>query len=256
MTGLNGATILVTRPAHQADALCQLIEGAGGKALRFPTLAIVAVPDSGQVQNVLANLSQYQWLIFVSANAVNFALNANGGKIGQFHPLRIAAIGQATAKAITASGLHVSCVPKEGFDSAALLASPEFQEVAGVRFLIVRGEGGREELANVLCARGADVTYLDVYKRQMPTCDASGLQDLLPRQQVAVITITSGEALQNLLMMVAPQYRAYLTVIPIVVVSERLRQMASGLGFKQIVVAAQPADAAIFEAVTTCLTGK
>ena len=256
MTRLNGAAILVTRPAHQAEALCQLIEAAGGKALRFPTLAIVAVPDVAQVQNVLANLSQYQWLIFISANAVNFALNANGGKIAQFHPLRIAAIGQATAKAITASGLHVSCVPKAGFDSAALLASPEFQEVAGVHFLIVRGEGGREELADVLRARGADVAYLDVYKRQMPACDASGLEGLLARQQLAAITITSGEALQTLLLMIAPQYHPYLMVIPIVVVSDRLRQMASSLGFEQIAVAAQPADAAVFEAVTTCLTGK
>ncbi|MFZ2449918.1 MAG: uroporphyrinogen-III synthase [Methylovulum miyakonense] len=256
MTGLNGANILVTRPAHQAESLCRLIEGQGGNAVRFPTLEIVAVPGLGQVQNILANLGKFDWLIFISVNAVNFALKANGGKIPRLNSVRFAAVGLATAQALATAGLAVDLVPGQGYNSEALLASSVLQSVGGQHFLIVRGEGGREELATVLRGRGAEVDYLDVYRRVIPSADNAEVLGLITQHQLDAITVTSGDALQNLLMMVAPQYHSLLLAIPIVVVSGRIAQIAGHLGFKQIVVAAQPADTAIHEAVTMCLTGK
>ncbi|ASF45892.1 uroporphyrinogen-III synthase [Methylovulum psychrotolerans] len=256
MSGLGGAGVLVTRPAHQAEVLCRLIAEQGGTAIRFPTLAIEATADTVAVQTALANLGNFQWLIFISANAVNFALKANGGKIPKLIAPRLAAIGQSTAQALANSGLGVDLVPAQGFNSEALLAEPLLQQVGGQRILIVRGEGGREELAAQLRHRGAEVSYIDVYKRVMPDNNASEVQALLTQQRLQAITITSGEALQNLLMMVAPAYHPLLTAIPVIVVSGRLAQMANNLGFKHVVVAEQPADSAMIKAVTMCLTGK
>ncbi|MDD5273903.1 MAG: uroporphyrinogen-III synthase [Methylovulum sp.] len=256
MTGLAGAAVLVTRPEHQAGSLSHLIEAQGGKAIRLPTLAIVEVTDTTALQSAWANLGKFQWLIFISANAVNFALKANGGKIPELNQLRLAAVGQSTARALAAAGFRVDLVPGHGFSSEALLAAPALQEVGGQRVLIVRGEGGREELAGQLRLRGAHVDEVAAYQRTLPDADTSPVLALLAQQRLHAITITSGEALQNLLMMVAPEYHPWLLAIPVIVVSARIAHIADGLGFKQIVVAAQPADTAILEAVTMCLMGK
>jgi uroporphyrinogen-III synthase len=258
---LKGAYILVTRPEHQAGLLCQLIEEQGGIAVRFPTLQIVPIDDMAGIQSNnptvvidnLANLADYHWLIFTSANAVNFALKANGGKIEQLKAAQIAAIGSATAKALETAGLQVNMLPKSGFDSEALLAMPQMQEVNGQRILLIKGQGGREELANILRSRGADVGYWEVYKRIMPNIDATEVIGLLEHDKLTVNIATSCETLQNLLLMLGAAYKNRLAMIPLVVISERIRQLAVELGFTKVVVAECPSDQAILESAIAAL---
>jgi uroporphyrinogen-III synthase len=254
---LNGAHVLVTRPAHQAENLSRLIEAQGGVAIRFPTLAIVALNNTSTIQNTLAHLDRYQWLIFVSTNAVTMhSYYADGVKIKKVNPVRIAAIGKTTAQALAQAGLPVDLVPENGYNSEALLAMPQMQQINGQNCLIVRGEGGgREELATTLRDRGAMVEYLDVYKRIIPNIDNSQVSLLLAQDKLDVITITSGEALQNLLIMLAEKHHQRLFEVPLVVVSDRIRQIAADRGFKRIAVTNSPSDGAILETVTMCVTG-
>ena len=253
---LNGAHVLVTRPAHQAENLSRLIDERNGVAVRFPTLAIVALDDSCTIQNTLAHLDRYQWLVFISANAVTMhSYYSDDGKIKQFKSVRIAAIGKATAQALALAGLPVDLVPESGYNSEALLAMPQMQQINGQRYLIVRGKGGREELATTLRSRGATVEYLDVYERIIPGIDSSDLSLLLAQDKLDVITATSGEVLQNLLIMLEAKYHQRLLGVPLVVVSNRIRQIAADMGFKRIAVTNSPSDVAILETVTMCVTG-
>jgi len=121
--------------------------------------------------------------------------------------------------------------------------------------LIVRGEGGREELAATLRSRGATVDYLDVYRRIIPDSDSSPVSLLLAQDKLNVITATSGAAVQNLVIMLEEKYHRRLFVAPLVVVSDRIGQIAADLGFKRIAVTESPSDAAILETVTMCVTG-
>ena len=254
---LNGAHVLVTRPAHQAENLSRLIEERGGVAIRFPTLAIVALNDACTIQNTLAHLDRYQWLVFISANAVTMhSYYSDSVKIEKFKPVRIAAIGKATAQALALTGLPVDLVPESGYNSEALLAMPQIQQMNGQSCLIVRGEGGREELATTLRSRGAYVEYLDVYKRIIPNIDNSQVSLLLAQDKLDVITVTSGEALQNLLIMLKEKHHQQLFEVPLVAVSNRIRQIAADMGFKRIAVTSCSSDLAILETVTMCVTGE
>lgn len=256
ITTLNGARILVTRPAHQAENLSRLIAGRGGSAIRFPTLTIAAMDDPCPIKNTLAHLDRFQWLVFISANAVTMhSYYIDGGKINKFKSTRIAAIGQATAQALTLAGLPVDLTPEGGYNSEALLAMPQMQQINGQSCLIVRGTGGREKLASTLRSRGANVEYLDVYKRIIPGIDSSQVLLLLVQDKLDVITITSGEALQNLLIMLDKAYHQRLFAVPLVVISDRIRQIAAGLGFKRIAVTNSPSDMAILETVIMCVSG-
>ena len=225
-------------------------------AVRFPTLAIAALDDSGEIQNTLTHLDRYQWLIFISANAVTMhSYYSDDVKINNFKSVRIAAIGKATAQALALAGLPVDLVAESGYNSEALLAMPEMQKINGQHYLIVRGKGGREELATTLSSRGAIVDYLDVYKRIIPDVDSSSVSLLIAQDKLDVITITSGEALQNLLVMLEEKYHQRLFQVALVVISNRIRQIAADLGFKRIAVTQSPSDIAILETVSMCVTG-
>ena len=256
MTSLQGDRVLVTRPAHQAENLIRLIEDAGGVAVKFPTLEIAGLTDLEAYEVANVNLEAYDWLIFISTNAVTMhGYYSDSDRIKKFKSLRIAAIGKATEQALHKAGYLVDLVVENGAASEALLAKPEFAQVNAQRFLIVRGQGGREELANVLQNRGAIVDYLNVYKRVMPTVDNSALLQLLKQGMLAIITITSAEALQNLVKLVGETCKQHLLEVPVVVVSHRIRIIAAEIGFERIAVANSPSDLAILHTVIECKRG-
>ncbi len=239
--------ILVTRPKHQANILCELIEQQGWNAIRFPTLEIVALND-GKISEQIERINQYQWLIFISVNAVNFALSANDGKIEQFKQSSIAAVGKSTEKSLHTIGLPSVLVPDSNFNTEGLLATKEMNHVKGMTCLIVRGDGGRETLANTLRERGATVDYMEVYTRKMPVCNNLKVANMLKLDSLDVITITSGDVLKNLLAMIAEELHDKLILIPLIVISKRIKELAEQNGFKHIIVTERPGDTAIIEA--------
>jgi uroporphyrinogen-III synthase len=242
---LRGAGVLVTRPARQAEPLCHAVEAAGGKPIRFPVLEIRDPPDVTAAHALLADAAQFDLLLFVSANAVERA--------APWLPVRvdakIAAVGEATARALEAAGLAPSLVPAGRFDSEGLLALPALQAVAGWQVLIVRGTGGRTLLADTLAARGATVRHAEVYRRALPDVDPTPLvRDW--EQRVQLIVATSNDVLDNLLALLGRDdgaRKAFAT--PLVVVSERMATHARAAGFRCVVVAAGAGDTAIVDAL-------
>ena len=239
----------MTRPEQQADQLSGLIEQAGGKVIRFPVLEIKPLALNATQKQQLNELTAFNWVIFISVNAVNFALLANNGKIHQTKSVFFAAVGKATANAIRQAGLRVDLIPEQGFNSEALLAMPALQQLQGQSCLIVRGLGGRELLAKGLRERGASVEYLEVYERDKPGADTSSVVKLINNHALDVITITSGGALHNLVEMLGDDGRAGLFSLPLVVNSDRIKPKAKKLGFNHIAVSEEASDAAIVRAL-------
>ncbi len=251
---LSGSVILVTRPEHQAGGLVKAIEQAGGTALLFPVIEILPLDKQPVFERYWQRLADYQWLVFISANAVNFAVSMNGGRITLPETVRVAAIGQATARALQRCKIPVSLLPRQGHDSEALLKTADWQQLNGQRFLIVRGLGGREKLAETLKKRGATVDYLEVYRRIKPENDAEPVKKLLARQALSAIVLTSGEAVKNL-WDILNQEKALLS-IPLVVISSRIADIASRLGFEKIKVSQGPSEPAIIETLKTLKNGE
>ena len=247
---LNGWRVLVTRPQDQAAALCRLIQQKSGKAFQLPLLTILPTQHPQLAQQLFGQLATYSWLIFISANAVYQGwpyIQAAGGVPTD---LRIATVGKATANAVAALGGHVALMPAQDFSSEGLLAMTEFQNVQGQHFLIVRGEGGKETLANVLRARGAKVDYAEVYRRERPTVDLSQLIDMQGKPSIDAIAISSAEALSYLAELIRDQLVNWLWELPLVVVHPRQVELARDLGFT---LTPQVADNASDEAVVAAL---
>jgi uroporphyrinogen-III synthase len=249
MTRLTGIGVLVTRPEHQAHHLCQLIEAEGGAAVPYPALVIKPRPDRAAVRAAIGPADRYDLVIFVSANAVRYGADF----LDQRRDVPVAAVGQATAAALNSAGYRVSLMPSEGADSESLLAMSQLTHMTGQRVLIVRGSGGRELLAEVLTARGAQVQYAEVYTRE-PARPSTELQAEIERLWllggISVYAATSVELLESLVGIVTLRCRELMDSTALVTGSRRVAEAASRLGLgSPLVIADSPDDAALVGAL-------
>lgn len=247
---LKGLHIAVTRPVNQAASICELIEHHGGEALMFPLLAISALDDYSTFEHTIASLEQADWAIFISTNAVDYALPRILKKFGRVpNNIKFAAIGHQTAKALEHYGVHRVLIPQTRFDSESLLSLAEMQDVANKAIFIVRGVGGRDVLAETLKSRGADVIFAECYRRINPQTDTHVLSNLWQQQKLDAMIVTSSEAMRNLLDLPDIQDHTneceWLRHITLCVNHARIAELPLKLGLKVCVTEAPGDDAMI-----------
>lgn len=236
---LAGATVVVTRPAHQAEPLCRAVEAAGGRALRFPALEILPPRTPSQARARLAALRPGDWLVFVSPNAVAQGLPyLPGGRVPD--GVRVAAVGGATAEALRGHGVRNVLEPGERQDSEGLLARPELAELSGRRVVLVKAPGGRRLLSRQLRQRGGEVSNALVYQRARPGVASDRLARQLPSGGDMLTMVTSGEILDNLVHLVDAATLKRLKDAPLVAAGERVAGLARWAGFTDVVAAAGP----------------
>lgn len=229
---LAGLKIVVTRPREQAAHLMQAVERFGGRALLFPLLEIAPAANQAALREQISRIAQFDLAIFISPNAVQYGMAAIRSAGALPPSLKIATVGQGSAKALRELGIDDIIAPTENFDSEGLLALPELQNMAGWRVLIFRGDGGRELLGNTLTARGATVEYVTCYQRSKPQLDAAALLDDAPD----AITVTSSEALDHLWRMLDGNARTALRELPLFVPHERIAELAHRQGWRQVLL--------------------
>lgn len=241
---LAGRTVLVTRPAQQAAALAQAVRAAGGEAFEFPALAIEAVPMSDLAAQ-LAQLAKADIAIFISPNAAQFGMAATRAGGGLPASAEVFAVGPGTARVLQAQGASGVIMP-DGQDSEALLALPQLAEVTGKRVVIVRGVGGRALLADTLAARGAQVTFMECYRRMRPQADAAPLLARWQAGGIDAVTVTSAEALDNLAALLGEAGRALLLHTPLFAPHEKIAEAARRFGIARV-IATPGGDAGLME---------
>ncbi len=239
---LAGLSVLVTRPAEPAAALSEAIQAARGRPMSFPAMEILGPADSKATRRRMQEINHCDLLIFISANAVQYAFGMLPDDIPLDLP--IAAVGSATATALSNAGLDATLVPAKRMDSEGLLALPQLQSVKGKKILIIRGNGGRETLRETLLERGAKVDYIEVYRRRIPKRNPANLIRNWG-QMVDVVSATSNAILDNLFTLFGEAGRTLLQQTPLVVISQRMAEHADELGCEYIFIADSALDKSI-----------
>lgn len=212
---------IVTRPAAQAAAWVDDLRAQGVDAVALPLIAIRPVSDPAPLRQAWAALPRWAMVFFVSGNAVQhfFACRPDGTP---WPPDTLAAApGPGTAQALREAGVPDACIAEPApdapsFDSESLWRRLRGRDWAGREVLIVRGEQGRDWLAEQLGAAGARPGYLAAYERGAPDPDAAGhaLLDAARRDPAAHLWLfSSSEAVRHLaaLWPVPPGARALAT---------------------------------------------
>ncbi|SOY49492.1 fused uroporphyrinogen-III synthase HemD/membrane protein HemX [Cupriavidus taiwanensis] len=275
-------TVVVTRPAGQSRQLTEALQGAGLDVLSFPLLAIGPAADDAPLRAALARLDTFALVVFVSPNAIAFALDALAGVQGSAvarwpAQAAVAVVGPASVAALAERGIaapayrviapaganangagHDDTVPDAEalrFDSEALWAQLDPAALAGKPVLIIRGNGGRDWLGDRLREAGAQVEAVEAYQRTLPEPGAMQWQavrdHLRPGAAPHAWLLTSSEAVRNLDVLarqhLSPQEDAALRQVQCIAPHARIAEQALALGFAHIQRAA-PGDAGLLAA--------
>ncbi len=248
---LAGLHVLVTRPAGQGESLAAAILEAGGRAVQFPLLTIQPVQDPQKlalIRQRILDLDHYQILIFISTNAARFGLEWIDRCWPQFPVgIEVVAVGPSTAAALSTLPCPVQTSPA-GMQSEDILQLPVLTRVDGQRIALFRGVGGRELLAETLRQRGARVDYLETYERREPETDGEQLLAKIRGGGINVVTVTSDQMLGVLVKLIDIKQTG-VSLLPLLVPSERIRQAALNAGFVDVFRSDGATDQAIVSAL-------
>lgn len=263
MDSLRDVEIVITRPRTQALRWRDVLNERGANTHLLPVLEIVPVSDARELEAVKSRilaLAEYAKVVFVSQNAVE----QTADWIDRYWPqpplgVRYFAVGETTAAAARDCGLEVVAA-EQAMNSEALLALPALQTVKNEKILICRGLGGRTLLGEQLRERGAQVDYCELYERRLPAAASAEFGLLIPQLRAAreagrqlVIAVHSGESLQNFTQLLHEhrelQADVELRSAVVLVPGARVAELASSLGFRRILVAANATDDAMTQAI-------
>jgi uroporphyrinogen-III synthase len=243
-------SVLITRPKPQAIKLAAALHELNFKTIVFPTLELVPLPTPEHLQQIIHNISDFDWLIFVSPNTVQFFLDINRSSTAKtlnFSNSKVAAIGQGTAKELEKAGFQDVLFPNIA-NSPHLLKVPALQNVNTQKILIFAGVDGNDLLARALRQRGAHVTMAYTHQSICPNYQKTALE-WQPRD-ISITISTSLASLQNLRTIL--ERCAYLELLkkPLLVISPLMLIAARELGFTaKIIEANGAADEAIIKAL-------
>jgi uroporphyrinogen-III synthase len=233
---LEGRGIVITRPAEQAAELAQRVLELGGRPIVFPTIEILDVDDSTLLDAIIDRLDTFDAAIFISPNAAARGMRAIRSRRELPPRLEMIAIGRGSADALRREGVHSVSVPRERFDSEALLELPQLRAAQGRRFVIFRGQDGRALLGDTLERRGAIVEYATCYRRVKACPDITPLVQSWSRRELDAFVVTSSESLRHLHELVGRGRESYLNATPLFVPHPRIESTARDLGLSSIFV--------------------
>jgi uroporphyrinogen-III synthase len=197
---LAGRRVAVTRAESQLGIARQLFEAAGAEVLDLPALVVTAPDSWGPLDDALAELEDFHWLVFASANgvdAVEQRLQRQGRRLARRPDgLRIAAVGRKTAARLEELGAAADFVPP-AFVADSLV---EHFPVSGwgLRLLIPRVQsGGRTLLAEAFSAAGARVVEVPAYETRCPSGLPTAAVAALQQNQLDAITFSSGKTVAH-----------------------------------------------------------
>lgn len=240
--------LLLTRPAEDCAALAQILAAQGVVSHCMPLLAIEALDETPEQRSAFADLQRYCAVIVVSKPAARIGLQLLAQHGAPTPELPWFSVGAATAAVLAEQGLGVH-FPDLGDDSEALLALPALQQAIAApapRVLILRGEGGREFLAERLRSQGVSVDYLPLYRRVLPQYAPGELSQQVRAERLNGLVVSSGQGFEHLLQLAGDDWPA-LARLPLFVPSPRVAEQARAAG-AQIVVDCRGASAAALQA--------
>jgi uroporphyrinogen-III synthase len=201
--------LIVTRPAAQASPWVAALRTLGCDAHALPLIDIAPLLDTALLQTAWQRLQQPQavsLVMFVSANAVLHFVAAQPPGVAWPDGVRAGSVGPGTTAALRQAGVPAALIDEpaadaRSFDSEALWARISGRNWQGRHVLVVRGEEGRDWLADTLRSRGATVAFVAAYRRCAPVPDAAGrtlLADALAAPARHLWVFSSSEAVGHL----------------------------------------------------------
>ncbi|WP_308255555.1 uroporphyrinogen-III synthase [Geminocystis sp. GBBB08] len=196
---LAGETILVTRAASANSQFREMLETKGGIVLEFPALVIKPPSTWQKLDQAIANLTEYDWLILTSANGVEYffqRLYHLGKDKNDLHTIKIAVVGTTTEQYLQQYDLKADFIPPDFIADSLVKNFPE--KLSQQKILFPRVEsGGREILVQELSQKGAKITEIPAYQSGCPDFIDETAWDAIRNEVISIITFASSKTVKN-----------------------------------------------------------
>ena len=191
--------MVITRASEQARELGEALIALGAQVLLLPLVEFSPVWDSAELDTALSRHAEFDAILFLSANAVRYVF-ARCRNLGvpfdaQHKPRIVAAIGSATARALTDEGLEADYVARES--TSAALAKELKDSLVGKSVLLPRSDRGTESAPLALVEIGALVTEVVAYRTGMPRSIDAMVAARVSSGEVDAIVFSSPSAVKN-----------------------------------------------------------
>lgn len=241
--------VLVVRPLREEDAFLRLLDQAAIPFNYIPIMSIdpvsVGSEDFTCATRYIDGIDQFDKIIFISANAAEIGLPMIAERWSEIpQNLQFLAVGQQTADIFSAYNYPVSYPKCQPNTEGLLQELTQLQDLTAQSVLILRGGSGRQTLGDELVRRGAQVTYAELYHRNIDSKHLIEAQNFA--SQASCVVVHSGELLQA---MSSPVDKR----IPLVVPSDRIAQLAQEMGYQSVQVAENALPSSMYEAVLQAL---
>jgi uroporphyrinogen-III synthase len=166
---LSGRRIVVTRTRERASELAAKLSALGAEVIELPVIRISREISKQQLADVMLELGGYDWLVFTSASGVHhffgefFRIFDDIRSLGL---MRIACVGETTARAVGELKLKVECLPKKATAEALAGELIDTGSMDNAKVLVVTGNLNRDVLVKRLEEARAIVDCLQVYKTE------------------------------------------------------------------------------------------
>ncbi len=194
---LFGQRIVITRDRRQAMELAVPLEALGAETLLAPMIEVREAADPQPMEQAIAQLASYDWLIFTSVNGVRYfieALDRSGPDLRALKA-KICAIGSATRAAVEALHLKVDMMPEE-YVAESLIRAFAGESLEWKRILLPRAAVARDVIPAELKRRGANIDVVEAYRTVAPGDAADRVHEVLARKP-HWITFTSSSTVSN-----------------------------------------------------------
>lgn len=203
---LFGRTVLVTRAREQASALSDKLEQLGAACIEAPAIKIADPESFAPLDEAIQRLHTYAWLIFTSANGVDYfyrRLFAAGRDTRSLSGIQVAAIGVQTAARLKTFGVTADIVPTE-FRAEGVIDALDGHIRPGMKLLIPRALVARDVLPDKLRDMGAEVDVVPAYRTMAGDTSGTMIAEQLQSGAVDIVTFTSSSTVTNLLTLLGP----------------------------------------------------
>ena len=202
---LAGRTVVITRARTQADEFANELERFGANVIICRTIEIGRLENYELLDEAIAHLYGYDWLIFTSVNGVDYffeRLHVNGHETSELDGLKVCAIGEPTGDKLRDLHVHVDVIPHDSRAEGVFAALEAFvggrEELAGLNVLIPRALVARDYLPRTLLDAGARVDIVPAYRTSLPADLDRGRVAAMLSGDADCIAFTSASTVKNL----------------------------------------------------------
>ncbi|MCM2578281.1 uroporphyrinogen-III synthase [Streptomyces meridianus] len=203
---LFGWKVLVPRTKEQAASLSDQLRSYGAVPSEVPTIAVEPPRTPQQMERAVKGLvtGRYEWIAFTSVNAVKAVrekFEEYGLDARAFAGIKVAAVGEQTAKALVDFGVKPDLVPSGEQSAAGLLEDwppydPVFDPID--RVFLPRADIATETLVAGLIELGWEVDDVTAYRTVRASPPPAETREAIKGGGFDAVLFTSSSTVRNL----------------------------------------------------------